>query len=292
LAVDYVLNQGGFVNYSYRIGDARSAYHLKLSTSVEGRESLARWKALSSLLEPHHAPRILEWIDLGPAAGLLFPHVAGGTPVLGEKIIDAILPVLSRLGADRDLAARLNPMPALTANDAYLSTFHDRFTEDLNSIREAQPPFVDTGLVEWLEAEVEALADIARATPAFAEPLSGAVHGDLWLNNILWVSSSDWHLVDWDDVRIGDPAADLASFLGPSAHDLRPLKLRDRVVDALSASERERLQLLGRATLLDWVIDPVADWIDAVTAPAQQREVRAEKARIHLLALGLYRQLY
>jgi Ser/Thr protein kinase RdoA (MazF antagonist) len=50
--------------------------------------------------------------------------------------------------------------------------------------------------------------------PAFAEPLRSPVHADLWLNNIQWAGRESWHLLDWDDVRIGDPAADLATLLG------------------------------------------------------------------------------
>jgi hypothetical protein len=292
LAVEYVLNWGGFVNYSYRITDARKKYHLKVSTSPEGRASLARWKALGSLLERYHAPPVLDWVDLGPAAGLLFPFVAGEPPVLRGEVVDELLAVLLHLSADDELREHLIPGHSSTAKEAYLTSFHDRFTEDLRGIRNSRPPFVTCDLVDWLEQEAESLASAVREAPAFAEPLTSPVHGDLWLNNVLWVSRARWHLLDWDDVRIGDPVADLASLLGPTAQDLRPLKMQPRVAQRLTVNQRERLAFLGRATLLDWVIDPLSDWIDAGVAPVHKREVREEKERVHRLALTLYRQLF
>lgn len=292
LVIEYVLNWGGFVNYSYRIGDARRAYHLKLSTSSADREALRRWHTLAPLLGPYHAPPIVEWIDLGVAAGLLFPFIPGASPALREEVVAELLPVLARLNADRELEAALRGPRTITAHDVYRDSFHDRFSEDLRGIRDAPPGFVSADLLHWLEAEVEALAELVTATPAFAEPLTSPVHGDLWLNNILWLDGNSWYLVDWDDLRIGDPAADLATLFGPTAQDLRPLKMSDRVVGSLSPAQRERWPHLGRVTLLDWVIDPVSDWLDARTAPAHEHKVRMEKERIHRLALDQYKRLY
>jgi hypothetical protein len=292
LLVEYVLNWGGFVNYSYRIRDGRTAYHLKLSMSVEDRTSLQRWMKVGSLLEPYHAPPILEWVDLGTAAGLLFPFIPGNPPALNDDVLAELVPTLARLNADEAVAAALAPAGRVTARDVYLSSFHDRFLEDLRGIREERPPFVSRDLVEWLGREVESLAQAIAATPAFAEPLKSPVHGDLWLNNVLWVSGHAWHLIDWDDLRIGDPAADLAALLGPSPDDVRPLRMLDRVNGSLPAPQRQRLPLLGRATLLDWIIDPLSDWMDAGAAAAYEREVKTEKERVHCQALAHYRHLY
>jgi hypothetical protein len=93
-------------------------------------------------------------------------------------------------------------------------------------------------------------------------------------------------------MRIGDPAADLATLLGPTADDPRPLKALELADKVLTSAERERLTYLGRATLLDWVIDPLSDWIDAGTAPEHQHAVRDEKERIHKRALACYREMY
>jgi hypothetical protein len=66
----------------------------------------------------------------------------------------------------------------------------------------------------------------------------------------------------------------------------------DRLEGQLTTAESERLQFLGRATLLDWVIDPLSDWIDAETAAEYVPVVREEKARVHQQALACYRELY
>lgn len=292
VAVEYVLNWGGFGNYSYRIRDARHAYHLKLRPSAEDQTALHRWRALAPILEQYHAPPILEWIDLGSFAGPLFPSLPGQPPTLTGEVVDEIVPLLGRLSADRKLAAILSQAEAPTARSTYLATFHDRFTEDLRGIREARPPFVSEELVRWMDEQVALLSKHVSDSAAFDERLTKPVHGDLWLNNVLWVSRDEWHLVDWDDIRIGDPAADLAALLGPTADDVRPLKLLERVDGQFSPTERERLPLLGRATLLDWVIDPLSDWIDAGAAPEHLEVVRAEKERIHEQAFACYKELF
>ena len=292
LVVEYVLNWGGFVNFSYRVRDARHAYHLKLSASAEDQTACRRWMTLSKLLEPYHAPPILEWIDLDSVAGPLFPYLPGNAPQSGSQVVAELVPVLRKLNADSELAAALQPSHAVTARADYLASFHERFTEDLHGIRDSRPPFVSEELLRWLENEVEILSDMVRSCAAFDMVLTTPIHGDLWLNNLLWVSANVWYLVDWDGVRIGDPAADLATLLGPTAEDPRPLKMLECADGVLTSVERERLSCLGRATLLDWVIDPLSDWIEADAAPEHKHAVRAGKQRIHTRALACYADLY
>lgn len=288
----YVLNWGGFVNYSYRIADGRRAYHLKLALGGDAQASLRRWYEVRHLLAPYHTPRIVDWVELGDAAGMLFEVVPGTVPTLTTEVVDALVPALSALFADQALAAALAGPHAVTARDAFMDSFHERFTEDLRGIGEAPPPFVDAALLAWMHDEVARLRTDVGACSAFDERLVTPVHGDLWLNNIHWVDRNEWYLLDWDDVRIGDSAADVAALLGPASHDLRPLKLVERVQGALTPSQRARLPLLGRATLLDWVIDPLSDWVEAEASPEHAETVRAEKERVHREALGVYRGLY
>lgn len=292
LVVEYVLNWGGFVNFSYRIRDARHAFHLKLGATAEDQAACRRWLTLSKLLEPYHAPPILEWIELDSVAGPLFPFVPGNAPKFSGQVVAELIPVLCKLNADSELATALQPSHAVTARTDYLTSFHERFTEDLHGIRDSRPPFVSKDLLRWLEDEVEILSDVVRSCAAFDKLLTTPIHGDLWLNNILWVSANVWYLVDWDGVRIGDPAADLATLLGPTAQDPRPLKMLECADAVLTTAERERLDYLGRATLLDWVIDPLSDWIEAGAAPAHEHAVRAGKERIHKRALACYTDLY
>ena len=292
LGVEYVLNWGGFVNFSYRIRDARHAYHLKLSASAEDQAACRRWMTLSELLEPYRAPPILEWIELDMVAGPLFPCLPGNAPTFSGQVVAELVPVLRRLNADSELAAALQPANVVTARAAYLASFHERFTEDLRGIRDSRPPFVSEDLLRWLADEVEVLSELVKGCAAFGKPLTKPIHGDLWLDNILWVSTNDWYLVDWDCMGIGDPAADLATLLGPTAQDPRPLKMLECAAGVLTSAERERLDYLGRATLLDWVIDPLSDWIDAGAAPEHEQAVRAGKERIHERSLACYAALY
>jgi Ser/Thr protein kinase RdoA (MazF antagonist) len=247
---------------------------------------------LAPLLAPYHAPPILEWIELDSVAGPLFPCLPGNAPKFSGQVVAELVPVLRKLNADSELAAALQPSHVLSAQAAYQASFHERFMEDLRGIRDSRPPFVSEDLLRWLEDEVEILSDLVDSSAAFGKPLTKPIHGDLWLDNILWVSTNDWYLVDWDCMRIGDPAADLATLLGPTAQDPRPLKMLERADGVLTSAERERLSYLGRATLLDWVIDPLSDWIDAGAAPEHEHAVRAEKERIHKRALGCYADLY
>ncbi len=147
-------------------------------------------------------------------------------------------------------------------------------------------------MIEWMTAEASALEAIVRTSDSFAEELHTPAHADLWLNNILMTSAGGWYLLDWDDLRIGDPVLDLATLVGPTATDLRPLKLRSEVERELSPDRRARLEILGHATLLDWIIDPLADYIDADVAPAHVTDVRREKERVHRAALALYQERY
>ncbi|MEP7270828.1 MAG: hypothetical protein ABI882_04960 [Acidobacteriota bacterium] len=81
--------------------------------------------------------------------------------------------------------------------------------------------------------------------------------------------------------------------LGPSAADLPPLDGFDRVEPYLTNDgERERLGVYARASLLDWAIDSLSDYVDAGMAPDHAGKVRAEKQRIHCQALDLYTTLY
>jgi aminoglycoside phosphotransferase (APT) family kinase protein len=141
--------------------------------------------------------------------------------------------------------------------------------------------------------EAERLATAVAASAAFEQPATAPVHGDLWLENLLTTPRGSWHVLDWDDVRLGDPVVDWATVFGPSPGDVRPVE-EEELPDAVSlgAAEAERLRLYARATLLDWIVDPLADWIDAAAAGAAEARVRAEKERVHRAAKAFYLDSY
>ena len=292
IEVRYVLNQGGFVNTSLQVRDGRAALHVKLATTREGQAALRRWHRLDALLRRHRAPPILGWIDVGMAAGLVFPLLEGVVPAPSAEVTRVVLDQLQGLWGDEALAEKLGEGAAPTAADCYRGTYHDRFCADLDAIEGDPPPFVSGADLCWMRDEAARLERQVRDSPAFAETMSTPIHGDLWLNNVLWQDGRSWWLLDWDDLRPGDPALDVATLTGPTAEDLRPLKHLDQAEAVLKGPARARLELLGRASLLDWVIDPLADWIEAAAAPVDLGAVRAGKERVHRGALALYRELY
>jgi hypothetical protein len=292
LRVSYVLNWGGFVNHSFQVSDGRTRLHLKLATSKAAQNALRRWHQHSATLQQYHAPPVLRWIDLTGASGLVFPHMDGITPPLSDDVVREVTNVLDRLHHDRDLRAALMPNTRPTAADTYFDIYHARFVGDLELIRASRPRFVTEAVLEFMEHEVSFLAERVRSSVEFQEPLDTPIHGDLWLNNILWETRDSWHLLDWDDMCIGDPAIDIAMLTGPTPDALAPLKGVEQLPIALSDSQRQRLLLYGRASLLDWIIDPIADWIEAAAAPALASESRPEKERIHRQALEVYGPLF
>ncbi|HEX6747049.1 MAG TPA: aminoglycoside phosphotransferase family protein [Longimicrobium sp.] len=298
LRVTYVLNWGGFVNRSYHVTDGRRRYHLKLSDAAETLPGLQRWRGVHELLTArYHAPEMVDWIalpDLG-LEGPLFRHVDGAVPeVRSPELLAAVAPVIERLHGDGELAAHIAsdeaPRPC---RDTFLETYAGRFREDLAFVSAHRPGFVSPGTLAYIRGQADALEVEVHAHPAFAEPGTSPIHADLWLENLLLDGDGRWWVLDWDGLTVGDPAIDWAMLLGPTTRDLAPLDISTLPPDvATDAGLRSRLPIYARASLLDWALDPLADWIDADAVPEHTAAVRAEKERQHLAALALYRATY
>lgn len=294
-----VANWGGFVNRSFHVRVDERRYHLKLASDPGARRGLERWRRLAPVLERRYrAPEMLGWIELPdtPFAGPLFRWVDGRSPAVPDaETLEVVLPLLDRLGGDEELRAALGGPghAARTCADAYRDTFHDRFTEDLKAVERQPPPFVDPERLRWMWDQVGDLEGEVRRSTAFHEPADAPTHGDLWLDNLLVTASGELYVLDWDGLDLGDPVMDVAVVLGPSRTDLRPATERGkRVPEGLNARERERLPTWARATVLDWVVDSLADWVEAEAEPGDVRRIRRAKERVHEAALERYRELY
>jgi aminoglycoside phosphotransferase (APT) family kinase protein len=296
--VDAVPNWGGFVNASYHVDGGGRRWHLKLA-GVDAAPGLRTWSRVHQRLSSRYrAPRMIGSGEVAETGGwgALFDHVTGsGARGLAPRMASELLAMLSALHADGALADALTAAGAFGApetlcRDHYLENHDRRFRADLESIADGLA-FLDVGDLEWMWAEVEALASHVRGMSAFQERTRSPVHGDLWADNLLVALDGSWHVVDWDDLRIGDPVVDYATVLGPAPHDLRPVD-PSRLPSGLSldAAARDRLATYARATLLDWVIDPLADWAEAHVASADAPPFRAEKERVHKAAKALYRE--
>jgi hypothetical protein len=296
LRVEYVLNWGGFVNRSFQVTDGRTRLHLKLAREPGIRDALRRfWGFRGMMADRYHAPDALAWVDVPGTeyAGVLSRWIDGAAPAsLDERLVEEVVACIGGLHRDRELAARLPAGPA-TCADVYCGTCHRRFLEDLAFVSPHPPPFVSPALLEWIRGEVAALEAAVSAAPAFAEPADAPAHGDLWLNNLLVTPGGEWYVLDWDDLGPGDPAMDWCMLFGPTRADLRPATER-ALPPSITADRavRERLALYARASLLDWMLDSLSDWIGATEAPEHLHEVRAEKERIHRAALAAYRARY
>ena len=121
--------------------------------------------------------------------------------------------------------------------------------------------------------------------------LASTIHGDLQANNLLLTNQGEWFLLDWDDLTLGDPALDFALLLAPPLSAWQDDLWRD-YLPGREAGFVERMALYGRARLLDWVIDVLADYVEAEGTPEQQALARSVKQQQHLQALALYQARY
>lgn len=293
-----ILNWGGFVNRSFKVTDGQSAYHLKLSSDPKSLFGLERWRSLSQRLSgDYHAPMMMDWLDL-PVAGLsgpLFEWVEGETPGSPDQsVLKEVTSVVSRLHEDADLAAELARLGDSigTCAEAYASEYHERFTEDLKLIHSARPPFVNVRDAEWMAREAAALLELVEASQAFQDRAEVPAHRDLWPNNVLVTLRGSWYLLDWDGLALGDAVMDWTMLFGPSRSDPRPVSEARLARLPLSASQRTRVPLYARASLLDWIIDPLADWIEAAHHPLHGQAIRDANRRVHERARALYGELY
>jgi aminoglycoside phosphotransferase (APT) family kinase protein len=143
-----------------------------------------------------------------------------------------------------------------------------------------------------MREEVESMAERVAAAEPFAAPAAVASHRDLWLDNLLVTPDGALFVLDWDGLALGDPMMDLAMLLGPSRSNVRSALEKDLPSLPFSAAERERFRAYARASLLDWIIDPLSDWVEAAHEPEHGAAIRAANRRVHEEALAVYRKIY
>jgi aminoglycoside phosphotransferase len=280
----YTPSPGGFGTMNFAVGDGRLAYHVKLRSQ---RDRLAAWaRASSRLTERYSAPRLFAEIEIGGCHGLVFERLPGENPAHSapDFVLEEIVPLLGALHSDRRLAALLGG-GGQPARQSFTEYYLHMLDGDLDVIEQAAPlPFVDASAIAWMRLETDDLRERASRLAAFDETVDNAIHGDLWFGNIL-VDAARWFIIDWDDLKIGDPAHDLALILF-TANDPRAC------AGPRNAAFAERFALYVRAALLTVVVDPLADWIEAEQFPNVCDSARAHREGLHRWALGLYRERY
>lgn len=287
--VEPILNWGGFTNQSFTVTDGQRSLHLKLA---DGEASaLERFFAVASILhKKYRCPAALAWVQVpgSTAQGILFERVEGTPTIFSEPIVRELAAAIDALHQDEELRKAL-PATDATCARSYLDGLDRRFQSDLSDIEATPPPFVTEEALGFMRSEAARLRASVVSHAAFAEPGVAPIHGDLWPNNVLTDRTGAWFLIDWDDLRLGDPCLDLAMLTGPQkdgwARRLDPTRLGVR----LSPTQLERIAHYHHALLLDWVIDPLADWIEAEKYPEWKEQVRSEKEREHRQAMKAYR---
>lgn len=306
-----VLNYGGFVNRSFRVSTPNGAYHVKLADTAHSLERLRRSYAVAErLTAEYRAPAPRGWIRIPDTgfAGPAFEWIEGprpAPPLAGRPRLQ-VVGTVARLHADDELATKLARLGAVRQScaDAYRGSYHERFVEDLAYVRASPPPFVSGKLLDWMASEVAGLAQRVDDSPAFERPASRATHGDLWADNLIVAGIRDEqgaaasadageiYILDWDEVGLGDPAMDWAMLFGPCRERIEPADPEALADIPLDDDERNRLSLFRRASILDWIIDPLADWVAAAAEPEHGATVRAANRAIHEQALDRYRSCW
>lgn len=317
LEARYIFNWGGFVNATFAVTDGQRSYHLKLTDDEESQESLEKWQRLHAYLTAQYrAPAMLDWVSIPRTdfEGPLFAFINGQGAALDRQpeVLAGVLDLVGRLHGDRGLAETLageDPAEAAapcqaapcqagdelpTCAEAFLDDFVTRYDEDLFGIAGNLPPFVPLERLDWMMGEAREMEALARETSAFQQPARWPIHGDLNANNVLVTPDGSWHVIDWDDLTLGDPAMDYAHLLGPLVDQYGGPEGLERLLPDTSEDDtlRERFRICLRAHYLDMVIDPLADWVEADFAPQIQEKVRADKEQAHRAGLERYQQYY
>jgi thiamine kinase-like enzyme len=290
LTVQRLLNWGGFVSHSYRVGDGRHSVHAKLATDQNG---LRRWLAVHDRLEgAYHAPPVLAWVDLPgtPFGGLVFEHIDGDTWDKASQpgLLHDLEGLLGRLHEDGPLAERLGDGPR-SYRACWELRYREQFEEDLKTVRACRPAFVTDARVAWMEEEARVVLALPAGDDAFAGVTRSPCHWDLWPDNVLIGADGRSWVLDWDGLAVGDEAEDLATLVWPFVHatgqDWRELLGGARERDGPFAA---RMDLHLRAIALDYLIDVLADWADC-DVPQWRDEVRRRKEEEHRRYFDWYR---
>lgn len=292
LTAEYVLNWGGFGTASFSVHDGERRLHAKLTADAEQKSELRRWQGIHDLLEQnYHAPPMVGWVTIDGTAyeGPIFEFIDGvfldGVRMPG--VIAAVLNCVERLHADAGLAIRLANHATVGSHLDCLLARARMLRDDLEIIQEKLPPFVSSRRLSWMADQVGLLEQAARDSGAFDGAAENAIHWDLWWNNFLVRPDGQWYILDWDNLGLGDPALDVATVLFPLSHaggswpDSSLFATSDQAFAV-------RMGTYRRAQVLEYVIDVLADWVEADEVPDRQAEVRERKQKEHEEFLAIY----
>lgn len=288
LNAERVLNWGGFVSQSFKVGDGERTIHVKLASDPG---EMRRWFAVCEWLErEYRAPRVLGWLDIPGTSygGLAFEHIDGATwePAAPPELIHDLIDLMGRLHDDRELAAQIGG--ARTYRECWELRYREQFEQDLITIRGSRPASVTDADVTWMEDESRELLAIAPEHAAFEGASHAPCHWDLWWQNVMVAGGGAWWVIDWDSLAVGDEAEDYATLVWPFVYE-QNWDWRDLLGGKADGAFADRIDLHLRAITLDYLIDVLADWSEC-DVPEWQEAVRPRKEAEHRRYLDWYRR--
>ncbi|WP_443135250.1 phosphotransferase [Halobacillus litoralis] len=152
-------------------------------------------------------------------------------------------------------------------------------------------PFVEEETFEMFHKMTDQLEKEVQQANHFQRPADDVVHNDLSQQNIL-VNEEKFCMIDWDDLTIGDAAADYAALLWPWFYREEWPIWEGKVRDLAGIEVVDRMKLYFKAKLLDDVIDVLADYIEAEKFPEVKERTQQRAKATHLRALELYMAHY
>ena len=226
-------------------------------------------------------------------SGLVFERIEGAPPVAGTST-QALVALAGRLHADQELASRIRVFSGAATVGQWFERMHiRRWDIDIRIIRDAaKPPLADTMLLGWMESETRRLAQTVRNSVAFDVPVQWPTHGDLYEGNTLITNTGDLYVLDWDDLALGDPVADYVPVLWDAALHDPAFDWQRLGVEATDDGFAHRMRFYARATLLDEVIDGLAEYVELDATDVVLAATSTEKYQRFENGLSLYRERY
>lgn len=256
LRVSRLQGEAGLRHYVFKIEGLRDFLPLTIrinaiSSEAERAKSVREFRVLSSLAG-RYSPVIYDFDDscqLFPEPAMCLQYVAGTIRAI-EDLKSAQLEQLGRgLAGLHDMQLDTKTLEFISAGEA------EDFTDYvINAIRHIRGSFKlllsdhagSSLVIRFNRALNEITSQVAEIThhPPFRIVEDFALlHGDLVNANIVWVENGGFTLIDWEDVRIGDPAQEIAYFFAENQieYELRKIfwtsyaATSERDVDALMA---------------------------------------------------------
>jgi aminoglycoside phosphotransferase (APT) family kinase protein len=237
----------------------------------------------------YHAPRVLalEAPDSLPDLVVLVTEAVGGRALTtrgAQDVLPSLLPVLQRLHQDGEILVATSDR--LTLREAYQNALGRRLAEDLQVIQERVGDLPDPirGRIPALIRGASLVDEAVACLSAFDGPATAVTHGDPNWHNILHDPvTAAWHLLDWDDLAVGDPAFDWAVVLFRTMRSARvAIPPRAAALLRLDPATTRRTETYLAASIVDRAIDSLADYVEAVDWVSEAQRAWARRYFMNL----------